>query len=87
MNVTGRYAVMLDRHLDSPQYEGRWPIVLIRDSLEDAVDSCGATFVRVHRSMSRREFEARRIAPFALVDGQDGSVLDGAIYLMSSARA
>lgn len=87
MEFTGRYAVMLDRHLDHPRYQGHWPIVLIRDSLEDAVDACGATFVRVQRSMPRQEFDARRIAPFALVDGRDGSVLDGGVYLMSSVTA
>ena len=81
--IEGRYAVMLDRHLGSARYRNRWPIALVRDSLEEAAEECGATFTRVHRALPRHEFDARKVAPFALVDGRDGAVLDGGIYLIS----
>ncbi|MEM1452104.1 MAG: hypothetical protein AAF957_17925 [Planctomycetota bacterium] len=81
--IDGRYAVMLDRHLDSTRYRDRWPIALVRDSLEEAADECGATFTRVDRALPRQDFDARRVAPFALVDGRSGAVLDGGIYVIS----
>lgn len=83
MQIRGRYAVMLDIHLDNPQYEGQWPIVLIRNSLEDAAASCGSTFVRVNRTVPRGAVDAERVAPFALIDGRSGEVQEGGVFLMT----
>lgn len=83
MEIDSRFVIMLRRHLDSPSYEGQWPIIFIRDQREDAVALCGSAFVRVNRVVAKSRYQARRIEPCSLVDARTGNSYPGGVYRLN----
>lgn len=80
MRLAGRHVIMLRRHLDSPLYSDRWPIIFIRDKREDVEALCGRTYTRVGRTIPRSRYSAKRLGPCSLVYVRDGEVHAGGVY-------
>lgn len=84
MQVNNRFVIMLRSDLDSPRYEGQWPVIFIRDRRDQARALCGSTYFHVNLALSKGRYRATRVEPCSLVHAHGAKRCPGGIYRLQN---